>query len=123
VGACDDAARDPALSGVAQQTSSSLGRQQSDITTTSSIPQYGFSIDAPGADRSMHRVKNACHHEGRQGWGFLSRNIESIETDTLAEFSGTLLGFDDFVSKWMIISNMWGTYWSFADMVLEDVTE
>jgi hypothetical protein len=67
VGACDDAARDPALSGVAQQTSSSLGRQQSDITTTSSIPQYGFSIDAPGADRSMHRVKNACHHEGRQG--------------------------------------------------------
>jgi U6 snRNA-associated Sm-like protein LSm5 len=28
-----------------------------------------------------------------------SRTIEGIGTDTMAEFSGTLLGFDDFVSK------------------------
>ena len=29
--------------------------------------QNGVSINAPRADRSLHRLKNACHHEGRQG--------------------------------------------------------
>lgn len=37
--------------------------------------------------------------KGDKGRHFIPTNIKDIGTDTMAEFSGTLLGFDDFVSK------------------------
>ena len=42
------------------------------------------------------------------------------------EFSGTLLGFDDYVSKYSILSFLFKNFTALAkiiDMVLEDVTE
>lgn len=37
--------------------------------------------------------------KGDKGRSSIPTNIKDIRTDTMSEFSGTLLGFDDFVSK------------------------
>ena len=42
---------------------------------------------------------------------------------TSAEFSGTLLGFDDYVSKFCHIYRQRKYFNIYIDMVLEDVTE
>jgi hypothetical protein len=40
------------------------------------------------------------------------------------EFTGTLLGFDDYVSEWLRLKGRWILgLMSFSDIVLEDVTE
>ena len=39
------------------------------------------------------------------------------------EFTGTLLGFDDFVSEWPVLLGRWVYAYTRVDMVLEDVTE
>lgn len=39
------------------------------------------------------------------------------------EFTGTLLGFDDFVSEWPVRLGCWVYAYTRVDMVLEDVTE
>lgn len=62
------------------------------------------------------------HHEGRQG--YVRRTSKSHDADMNAEFSGTLQGFDDFVSMWDTLCMLGGFLTDRrTDMVLEDVTE
>lgn len=53
------------------------------------------------AYRQVRRIKNMGCHEGRQR---LQHTCSSLTLDVVltswAEFSGTLMGFDDYVSKW-----------------------
>jgi hypothetical protein len=49
--------------------------------------------------------------------------LEAIWPDVSTEFSGTLLGFDDYVSKYLPVF-LKGIYFNnHKDMVLENVTE
>jgi hypothetical protein len=49
--------------------------------------------------------------------------LNAIGPDVSAEFSGTLLGFDDYVSKYLSLFFKGIKFNSHKDMVLENVTE
>lgn len=67
------------------------------------------------------------HHEGRQRLQHTSSSHTfAVVLTPWAEFSGTLMGFDDYVSKWTphsFIRNPKDLSNKNLDMVLEDVTE
>lgn len=64
------------------------------------------------------------HHEGRQGLVFVRADRVTSSANALTEFSGTLLGFDDYVSTYLSRRQHDGHVLMIAaDMVLEDVTE
>jgi len=64
-------------------------------------------LTAPRTHRQVRRLQDLGHHEGRQGFEhpfpFRSHSHSPWErTDCIQEFAGTLLGFDDYVSKYTI---------------------
>lgn len=82
----------------------------------------------------MRRFTNMGHHEGRQRFP-QSPNEKKVVSGPipdfgsfLPEFAGTLLGFDDYVSQYLMAflqrrQGMIFANGSGIDMVLEDVTE
>lgn len=64
-------------------------------------PNHVYTTTPAGAHRSMCRLAHLGHHEGRQRFGQCHHRSELDESELTVdtEFSGTLLGFDDFVSK------------------------
>ena len=50
--------------------------------------------------RQMCGLKNMGYYEGRQRYGSMTPRIRSLKSNVFTEFSGTLLGFDDYVSEY-----------------------
>ena len=72
----------------------------------------------------MRRIKDMGGHEGRQRCAVSHLRQRRLATDSCAvEFSGTLLGFDDFVSKSKGGDHVALVTDCAGDMVLEDVVE
>ena len=73
----------------------------------------------------MRGLVNMGDHERRQGYAKPTAMSSQPTLISNTEFSGTLLGFDDFVSEYTIRTSLSheAALTNGADMVLEDVTE